>query len=57
MSCRHIKFSVSLVELTYQAVDTARLLFEDLVGGRSEEVREEGGRSEEGGRKEGEVRR
>ena len=50
LSCRHIKFSVPLVELTYQAVDTARLLFEDLVGGRSEEVREEGGR------KEGEVR-
>ena len=51
LSCRHIKFSVSLVELTYQAVDTARLLFEDLVGGRSEEVREEGWR------RGGEVRR
>ena len=49
LSCRHIKFSVSLVELTYQAVDTARLLFEDLVGGRSEEVREEGGEVRRGG--------
>ena len=39
--CRHIKFSVSLVELTYQAVDTARILFEDLVEGRNEEVRKE----------------
>ena len=37
LCCRHIKFSVSLVELTYQAVDTARILFEDLVEGRNEE--------------------
>ena len=41
LCCRHIKFSVSLVELTYQAVDTARILFEDLVEGRNEEVRKE----------------
>lgn len=44
VACRHVKFSVPLVE---QAVDTARGVFEDLVGDGIDEVRRrEEGRNE-----------
>ena len=49
VACRHVKFSVPLVE---QAVDIARGLFEDLVEDGIDEVRRRVGESE-GGRRVG----
>ena len=36
--CRHVKFNTPLVELTYQAVETAKCLLEDLAARGAEEV-------------------
>ena len=46
VACRHVRFSVPLVE---QAVDTARGLFEDLVGDGIDEVRRRKGKEKWGG--------